>query len=137
MLKDTYFRKLSGVQQNVYQQVLSGIRARQGKIRVSQLPDNKLIEYLSMDHPELFYCDFNSVLIEQGVFGCFVKVKYTYTEAQCKQIIETAKRIADLFRALNEEETARNIHNYLVKNIRYDCSRTNFRTSNWTLGKLL
>jgi len=120
VLKNTYFKKLSGVQQNVYKQVLNGICTRQGKIRVSQLPDNKLIEYLSMDHPELFYCDFNSVLIEQGVFGCFVKVKYTYTEAQCKQIIETAKRIADLFRTLNEEETARNIHNYLVKNIRYD-----------------
>lgn len=120
MLKDTYFKKLSFEQQKIYKQVLNGICTRQEKIKVSKLPDSHLLEYLLMEHPELFYCDFNSVLIEHGVCGCYVKIKYTYTKEQYEQIIKSAKRIADLFHDVNEEETTRNVHNYLVKNVRYD-----------------
>ena len=120
MLKDIYFKKLLGVQQNVYKQILNGICTRQGKIRVSQLPDSMLLEYLSMDHPELFYCDFSNILIQSENNKYYVNVRYLYSETQSKQIVENAKMIADKIISTDQERSLRNLHNYFIKNIKYD-----------------
>lgn len=141
MLFNYYYSKLNKADKTIYNECLQGIRKQKGKVTVSGIPSNYLLECLSNDHPELFYCDFSHVRITTNIYGKQVATfNYIYSGKERFDIEKRLKEIIDSFNYIDEEQFCRTVHNFIVRNTRYDEREKNgyYDVSNHTLiGPLL
>lgn len=128
---DFYYNLLSRQDQQVYNEILSGIQQRRPTIHTSmRVCDGKRIEQIFnaivFDNPMLFYISKNSIATLTSLRGVSINVKYIYNPMQERQL--AAKLENEIDRILKEiinhthsdyDKEVR-IHDYLVENVTYD-----------------
>ena len=121
MLFNYYYSKLNLLDKTIYKECLEGIKKQKKRVVTSGTPSSNLFQYLSNDHPELFYCDFNHVQYTSTTFGkCEIFFNYLYSRNEIKKIEDNLKEIINSFQYIDEEHFCRIVHNYLVRNTKYD-----------------
>ena len=122
MLNTYYKNRLSPTQQLAYEDLCRGIRSRSREIRVRYvdgLPN--VISAVNYDHPEFFYVNWLD-RISYTVFltQVCVYLNYIYNETEIADINNRMKAIAKNIVGISNYGKALSIHDWFVKNIKYD-----------------
>ena len=77
-----YKNQLDDHDQKVYEMLLIGMKKRKSNISIP-LPHSdfcKIVEFIEMDHPEIFYVEFNRTRYRQSSFSIQYECHYLYTK---------------------------------------------------------
>lgn len=142
-----YFTKLTSTEQEIYKLILIEWGALKKKVTF-ELPSNvsldvsKIVKYLSMDNPGLFFIDFNKIQLSRYRNDFTLEAKFHYKK---KQITEYESRLRQEIRKImasysvlesSEYEKVVALHDCLAKNIKYEYG-SHSETSHSVLGGLL
>ena len=130
-MKKHYYSKLTAVEKGCYNKILKGIRCGDLMIRVSPFMDSEkmtnIITSVKYDHPEIFYVNFNDLKFIKTPIEIVYQVNYTVKVVLRKDFIkEFNTKINSIVNEANGQnlkddyEKCRWVHNYLVKNVRYN-----------------
>lgn len=125
MLRTSHYEKLNDREKVVYKQIVDGIERGQGEIAVSEAANERVIEAVSLAHPEFYYVDFRRFAVRQTNNETFLSVEYLYTENEKAQIEKRLAEIGGGFAKFRGEALLRKVHNYLVKTVKYDSEEAN------------
>lgn len=126
-----HFLKLSVTEKIYYRKLLKAIDDSQNIVRVSPIIDKSAIkrvnQAINFDHPELFFVDFHSLNLYQASAEIMQQINYLIKDVVLENTIkEIEKEISSIVKKVNDKnlkndyEKIRWIHNYLVRNVRYD-----------------
>lgn len=121
-LSNHYFNDLTSAEKKIYKQIIDGLKIRKREIVLTQKPSTKVNNAIALENPQLFYV--NLKVMEYSTDGLIYKYRpqYILDDLQTRQIEKTIRGMLSAFRAESEERTIRNVHNYFIKNIKYDYS---------------
>lgn len=122
---NTYHRDgLTNYEQMIYDELCRGIRLRLGEIRVHYSKSlHKVIVAVNYDHPEFFYVNWMEEISYTIVSSfAYVRLNYVYSEQEATDINIKMVSIAKSIKGDSEYLRALNVHDWLVKNIKYDHS---------------
>lgn len=130
-MKGYYYSKLTNREQGYYQKVLKAMECGDSIVKSSLFMSSevikKIITAVNYDHPELFFVDFRHLNFITNSMGITYQIRY-HVKFSLRQIVidkmeQKIKEILDMVYAENmksDYEKCRWVHNYLVKNIRYN-----------------
>ena len=123
-LNHHYFNNLSSAEQRIYKKVVNDLMARKNKIALSQRINSRVLKAITFENPQLFFVNLKELsCLSDGISNIYLP-KYLLDKAQTEQIEKSIRSMLSSFRTDDEERTIRNVHNYLVRNIKYDYSDT-------------
>lgn len=130
-MNEYHFTKLNKREQAFYRRVIDSIR--QSEITVKALPFmdtdsiTTVVTAINYDHPELFYVDFRNLHFYETPGGATYQINYLVKSALRKTAIVEAEEIIATIIASSQKANLKNdydkcrwIHNFLVKNTRYN-----------------
>ncbi len=136
MLRTFYYDKLSAPNKKVYDELLNGMKSRKTEIAISGEPKIEILQALSFEHPELYYVDFTNVPFKRFFWGCQANIKYKkiYNEENLRGSLN---KIISNLQSDSTESIIRSLHNYFVKNIKYDSQNVTAVDNHNIVGALL
>lgn len=130
-MNEYYFAKLNKLEQAFYRRAIESMR--QGEIMVKALPFmdtdsiTRVVKSINYDHPELFYVDFRHLNFYGTPMGVTYHINYLVKSSLRKIASEEAEEIITIILESSQKahlkdayDKCRWIHNYLVKNTRYN-----------------
>lgn len=118
MLSDYYINKLNAKERGALNDLLCGISKKKPKIALSSALTQRIIETVLYSYPELYFVDFADISSTSSVVGITARITYLdYDESAIKKHAETI--LAGIKKG-STETVVRQLHNYFVKNIKYD-----------------
>lgn len=126
-----YYDLLSAAEQRYYAKVLHALVQRENLIgnglMIYDDSFERVLRAISYDHPELFYVDFQRLSYSKSPFGISYTPHYLYRSAiqgilasQIDNVAASVLRSAKAAGVRTPYEYLRWIHNYLVKNVKYN-----------------
>lgn len=126
-----YYDHLAITEQRYYEKVLRALEHRESSISPGLMiydeSFEKVLRAINYDHPELFYVDFQRLAYMKTPLGVSYNPNYSYRSAvlgmMSSQLDSIAASILQAARAAGVKtpyEHLRWIHNYLVKNVKYN-----------------
>lgn len=130
-MNEYYYSKLTKREQGYYHKLLEAISCGDSVIKASPLMNSKTITKVTTavnyDHPELFYVDFRNLNFLGTPAGVICQVDYTAKAPLREGIIskidseiDAVVNMANRENLKDDYEKCRWIHNYLIKNVRYN-----------------
>lgn len=127
MVYSRYYRHLlNEKEKSVYDALEKGLMEEKKVIVTSSLPAKRVSDVLlsvNMDHPELFWVDFNQTGIATNGLVLMFTPAYAYTEAQKKcyehKLLETALSIEEAVNHRTIYDACLYIHDWLISHITY------------------
>lgn len=122
MLNTYHKNRLNPIQQLAYEDLCKGIRSRSREISVRYVDDfRSVITAVNYDHPEFFYVNWLDRISYTVVFAqMFVRLNYIYSEQEIHDMNNRIKAIAKGIAGISNYGKALGIHDWFVKNIKYD-----------------
>lgn len=146
---DFYYQFLSSNSRKIYKSLVHGLQAFQNSIFLPGCFSDEfltqIIQFVSYDHPELFYVDFSRLAYLKGALGIKFEPAYAGSPSQLKHKRECLQSqamgiLSKMHAARIETPYAkvRWIHNYLIRYIHYDYQslQTSGRTAHNIVGVL-
>lgn len=130
-MSEYYYSKLTKREQGHYHKLLEAVKHGDSMVKAGPFVNSesiiKVVNAVNYDHPELFYADFRHLNYTITPAGTVYQVNYNVKfSLRATAIDELERKIDDVVNMVHREnlksdyEKCRWIHNYLVKNIRYN-----------------
>lgn len=133
-LNHYYFNNLSSSEQRIYKEVVKCFTAREKKITLTHRINSKVLKAIALENPQLYYVNLKELSFSSNGIVFKYLPDYLLSKSQTDQIEGTIRGMLNAFRTDDEERTIRNVHNYLIKNIKYDyADETNIDLFNHSL----
>lgn len=120
MLSRYYYERLQEGKKAQYLEILNGLSNRKEKIPIADPLQAEVIEAVKMDNPQLYYVDFSRWKCTETMKQRFLSPEYLYNRAEQENMDKRTDSLCQYFSALDGERYIRKVHNYFVKNVRYD-----------------
>ena len=114
----------------VYDALVAGLEQRQKEIRVTELPNEKVMAAIRMENPQLYFVDFSVWNVTEFMGIHKIAPTYMYDERQCDTINAKAEALYRRFASLEGEYFLRKVHNYFVRTVSYDETEGKYIISN-------
>ena len=136
-----YYLQLDDSGKRVYNSILSAWEARNPNSSFRLNPPNaktdiyKILTYISLDNPGLFYVDFTKIISASSSTSTTVQANFIYNERQItvleKQLETVITKIltSRKFDTMDKYDKELTLHDYLVKNVSYVDDPNNDTTS--------
>lgn len=125
-----YFLNLSSIEKNCYRKIVKSIEAGSSSVSIMLMNAgaiSKIITAVSYDHPEFFYVNFRNLNFMSTPVSTTYMIDYNVKVGIRQQVIDKIENIVNkvVEVAMNSNlsgdlSKCRWIHNYLVKNVRYN-----------------
>ncbi len=113
-----HYDLLNQNEKNVYELLLNGLKMKNGfidLISTQSIDFTKVITSLKLDHPELYYVNFNDTF-NGNASSLTVSIKY-FSDVDEKKLEKVVEKVQNQIKELNDEYDAMVfIHNYVAKN---------------------
>lgn len=130
-MNEYHYSQLDRKEQSYYKKIIDTVTSGGSSVKPSPFVGSeqiaKIATAVNYDHPELFYVDFRHLNFERAPMGVIYQVNYTVRTAIRPTINEQVERkiseilaVATKSNLQSEYEKCRWIHNYLVRNTKYN-----------------
>ena len=120
MLSSYYYDRLSDCERKQYHEILNGLSHRCKQIKLSSPLQQRVMESIKMVNPQLYYVNFFKCGLTEYGNRHFVTPVYLYDAVKNESLERQVDTLYKHFSPFNGELYLRKVHNYFVKNIRYD-----------------
>lgn len=130
-----YYSFLNLAEKKIFDSIYAQLQKMQPEIRImgTARTVKKILFYVLKDCPELFFVDNTSMQLLSDMGGVTVQMKYLKNHAEVKAVNQRLRMISDRFlkeiekRQLDNRNTIRYVHDFILKNTEYARERLDRR----------